>query len=70
MTGAPVSGAPHGSLEGNGAQGPLPSVPRILAADVDYFGAITEASPTLPGPFADRFAEEVVLDLSPLPRWP
>jgi hypothetical protein len=50
--------------------GLLPSVPRIVAADVDYFGPITEASPALSGPFADRFAREVVLDLSPLPRRP
>lgn len=43
---------------------------RILPADVDYFGPITEASPNLPGPFADRLAGAVVLDLSPVPRWP
>jgi alpha-N-arabinofuranosidase len=46
--------------------GPLPPVPPAVAADVDYFGPITGTSPAIPGPFADRFAGEVVLDLSPL----
>jgi hypothetical protein len=50
--------------------GPLPPVPPVVAADVDYFGPIAESSPALLGPFADRFAGEVVLDLSPLPRRP
>jgi hypothetical protein len=50
--------------------GPLPSVPRVVAADVDYFGSITEDAPAIPGPFDDRLGGEVVLDLSPLPRWP
>jgi hypothetical protein len=46
--------------------GPLPPVPPVVAADVDYFGPITGDSPALPGPFADRFARQVVLDFSPL----
>ena len=69
---ADVSGVYHtdGARLAFSTDGLLPSVPRIVAADVDYFGPITEASPALPGPFADRFSREVVLDLSPLPRWP
>jgi hypothetical protein len=49
---------------------PLPSVSPVVAADVDFFGPVTGGVPVLPGPFADRFAREVVLDLSPLPHWP
>jgi hypothetical protein len=50
--------------------GPLSPVPPVVSADVDYFGPTTRSSTPLPGPFADRFAGELVLDLSPLPRWP
>jgi hypothetical protein len=49
---------------------PLPAVPRLLPADLDFFGAVDVPEDAVPGPFADRFAQEVVLDLRPVPRWP
>jgi hypothetical protein len=48
----------------------LPVVPRLLPADVDFFGAVALSATAVPGPFADRFARAVVLDLSPVPDWP
>ena len=49
---------------------PLPPVPAVVAADVDFFGPITEPARTPAGPFSDRFAGEIVLSLSPVARWP
>jgi hypothetical protein len=48
----------------------LPVVPRLLPADVDFFGAVDASANAVPGPFADRFARKVVLDLSPEPGRP
>jgi len=43
----------------------LSFIPRVLDADVDFFGAVAGGEETVPGPFADRLPEDVVRDLSP-----
>ncbi len=49
---------------------PLPLVPRVVEADVDFFGPVTASERVVPGPFGDRFSKRVVLDVSPLGRYP
>jgi hypothetical protein len=52
------------------ADEPLPVIPVRAGADVDFFGPVSASSPIVPGPFAERFTGEVVLDVSPVGRLP